>query len=158
MKGQLTTFTATFSDDRALFLRSGDGVSTHRVRDGGEQNVLQQTPNDSVSFTPDGDMLLVSHCTYRFPIDLDPRPVQCEIPKLVRVSDGSIVREYPNARGLHPQLSPDGTWMVAGDNLVRLATGAAISLGAGSSLSLFLGARTIVAATDAGDLPVYCLK
>ena len=78
-------------------------------------------------------------------------------PKLVRLSDGATLREYPAATGVRPRLSPDGTWMVAGPDLVDMTTGGRLPLGVDAQLSVFLDATTIAAETTAGDIDVVCL-
>ncbi len=159
----------TFSRDGSLIATSGPelwrtsdrtrlwstGAATH-------QPPLSHTPPydsvayDGVSFTPDESALLVSQCLYDWAPNLT-APV-CSPPKLVRASDGAVLHEYPAARGPRPRLSPDGTWMVAGDDLVDIATGARLALGVGARLAVFLDATTIAAATEAGDIELVCLK
>jgi hypothetical protein len=119
--------------------------------------MLETPAYDTVAFIPDETAMLVSQCTYDWTPGVDPRPL-CSPPKLVRASDGSVLREYPAARGLRPQLSPDGTWMVAGDDLVDLTTGARLALAVGARLSVFVDATTIAAATEGGDIDLVCLK
>jgi WD40 repeat protein len=154
-----------FSADGALLATSAPEL--FRVSDGTlvwskaassrEAPVATGEPYDTVSFTPDGNALLVSQCDYDpWSVFQVTRPI-CSPPKLVRLSDGATLREYPAGTGARPQLSPDGTWMVAGPDLVDMASGARLPLGVDARFSVFLDATTIAAETTAGDIEVICL-
>jgi WD40 repeat protein len=159
-----------FSPDGAFIATSGPELwrASDRTRLWSTASDTREPPTDElvpaydgVAFLPDGSGMLVSHCRYPFPgLDNQMRmiDVRCAPPQLLRASDGKLLREYPTALARRPALSPDGAWLVAGDTLVNVGTGAAQSLGIGATLSVFLDQNTIAAATNDGDLTVMCLQ
>jgi hypothetical protein len=106
-------------------------------------------PKD-VQFSPDSTQLLVSRCN-----DLNG---PCTT-TLLSVATGAISRQVPELTGPHPSFSPEGSWIVAANQLLHLPSGEVRSLGAEadpSSPSIFTPSGDIIAGSASGALTLYC--
>jgi WD40 repeat protein len=108
--------------------------------------------DNTVSFSPDGSLLLVSNTINRPP---RPRPWTATS-RLVRVSDGSLVQDFGTSLPRRPSFSPDGAWIVAGTELVFVPTGAVAPLDADLEVSAFLPDGRIAALGHDDVVRLYC--
>ena len=106
-------------------------------------------PDDSVAFSPDGTLLLVSNAFLS-------NGTWKASTRVLKVDDGSLVRELPGL-GRRPSFSPDGSWILGGKILVHLASGRRVALPEEISASTFLRNGSIAAATSSDRLVrLYC--
>jgi Tol biopolymer transport system component len=108
-------------------------------------------PKD-VQFSPDGKQLLVSRCA-----DLHGACVTT----LLSIATGAVSRQVTELNGPHPSFSPDGSWIVAADQLLHLPSGEVRSLGVQAdpqSPSIFTPGGDIIAGSASGALTLYCRK
>jgi len=103
-----------------------------------------------VQFSPDETQLLVSHCA--------PPDYRC-VTTLLSAATGTIVRQLNELTGPHPSFSPEGSWIVAGNQLLHLPSGEARSLAAVAdphNPALFTPNGDIIAGSLNGALTRYC--
>jgi WD40 repeat protein len=105
----------------------------------------------SVAFSPDGALIVVSHCQYQWS-DVE----SCPSTRLLRAADGTVVRDFGATLHRRPSFSRDGHWLVSGDQLVQLATGVVAPLGVQARLSAFVAGDDIAAAGRDGELFLLC--
>jgi WD40 repeat protein len=109
------------------------------------------TPDNTVAFSPDGALLLVSTSQH------DSTGGWQSTTRLLRVADGAVTRDFGATLDRRPSFSADGSWIVAGRNLVHLATDARATLDQPSAASIFLpDGRIVAAAVGARFLRLYC--
>jgi WD40 repeat protein len=107
-------------------------------------------PDDSVTFSPDGTLLLTS-AGFRF------EGSWTATTRLLRVADGGIVRDFGATLARRPSFSPAGDWIVAGADLVHVADDVRARLDGAPAIARFLSDGRIVAAAPADRLSrLYC--
>jgi WD40 repeat protein len=109
--------------------------------------------DNTVSFSPDGALLLVSNTIAKPQV---PDPDWTATTQLLRASDGSLVRDFGGTLGRHPSFSPDGAWIAAGGTLVHLASGAMTTFAPHIAVSVFLPDGRIAAADNQRVVRIYC--
>jgi WD40 repeat protein len=108
--------------------------------------------DDTVAFTPDGSLLLISTASTGTSSDTWQTTT-----RLVRVADGTLVRDFGASLGRRPSLSADGAWLVAGTDLIHLATDTRRALDQPASISIFLpDGRIAAAAPGERFVRLYC--
>jgi hypothetical protein len=115
---------------------------------------MQMFTDNTVVFTPDGTRMLVSNAQQRWGAGSN-EGWQVNT-RLLRVEDGSVIRDYGNALDRRPSLSPDGQWVVAGAVVFQLESGAGVTLDRNVVLSTFLPDGRIAAADRANQMTLYC--
>jgi hypothetical protein len=98
---------------------------------------------DSVSFTPDGERLIVSRCHG----DKLGRPDGCQN-RLFSVATGGLVEPALPFGGSRPSFSADGLWLLAGGEVYNLATRELRHLGAYSAAAFASNGDIFVGSTD----------
>jgi WD40 repeat protein len=124
------------------------------VPDPGNLTFLEYSLRDNtVSFSPDGALLLVSNT-----IDKPNGGMKAwtASTQLLRVSDGALVHDFGGALPRGPSFSPDGAWIVAGGQLVHLATLAFSTLPLDQEVSAFLPDGRIAALGQDSVVRLYC--
>jgi WD40 repeat protein len=115
---------------------------------------MQTFTDNTVVFTPDGTRMLVSNAQQRWGAGSN-EGWQVNT-RLLRVEDGSVIRDYGNALDRRPSLSPDGQWVVAGAVVFQVDSGAGVTLDRNVVLSTFLPDGRIAAADRANQMTLYC--
>ncbi len=104
---------------------------------------------DAVVFSPDGSELIVTRCeelvrdcsSYRY-----------------AVADGQLLGSVPALAGPAVRYSPEGHWLVSGETLLHLPTGASMTFGTGVTAALFSSSGDILAGAEDGSLLRYCRR
>lgn len=102
-----------------------------------------------VAFSPDETQLLVSRCTLQ----------DACVTTLLNAATGAVSRQLTELDGPHPAFSPEGSWIVAGNKLLHLASGEVRTLGAGASATnpaLFTPEGDVIASSADGALTRFC--
>jgi hypothetical protein len=111
----------------------------------------RQVTDNTVAFSPDGDALLVSNTEPATGFNIFMAWTQ-----LVRVTDGSVLRDFGKTLPRRPTFSPDGTWIAAGAQLVHLATMTLARLDQSIVVSAFLPDGRIAAADEDNLVRLFC--
>ena len=104
-------------------------------------------------FSPDGSLLLVSNTIDR-PTSL--AAAWEASTQLVRVADGSVVRDFGTSLPRHPSFSPDGAWILAGARLIHLRTLTSATLAEDMEIAIFLPDGRIAAAGKDAVVRLFC--
>jgi WD40 repeat protein len=107
-------------------------------------------PINDIAFSPDDTQLLVSRCADRNGL--------CTT-TFLDAATGAVLRQPAELTGPHPVFSPDGSWVVAADQLLHLPSGRVRSLGAAASPknpALFTPDGDIIAGAEDGSITRYC--
>jgi WD40 repeat protein len=110
--------------------------------------------DNTVAFSPDGTQLLVSNAPPD-PPGYPPSHWKAST-QLVRVADGTLVRDFGGDLPRHPSFAPDGSWIAAAGRVVHLASGTVVSLGEAIAVSTFLPDGRIAAADESRVVRIYC--
>jgi WD40 repeat protein len=149
-----------FSHDGSLLATSG--VELWRLSDGRQlwsapsdsipSDAASQTMIDrSITFSPDDSRLLVANGV------CSDGPVDCPTHvRLLRASDGQLVRDLGAMSPRRPSFSPDGQAVVMGGQLVELETGRMAKLPVSSAVSLWLPDGRIALGRHDGTLQILC--
>lgn len=103
--------------------------------------------DDTAAFSPDGTLLLVSTAVR----EAGGSPTWHTATSLISAADGRVVRSLGGELARRPSFSPDGEWIVAGTDLIHVASNARARLGGQLSMATFLpDGRIVGAGKDAG--------
>jgi WD40 repeat protein len=110
---------------------------------------------DAVAWSPDGARVLLTVGYGTGPI---PRDHWTTTTTLVSVPDGKVLTTFPQPFPRQANFSPDGSWIVAGPQVIHLASGTHRTLDVPASVSLFLPDGRIAAAQRGEVVTFYCPK
>ncbi|MDF3072305.1 MAG: hypothetical protein K0R38_7906, partial [Polyangiaceae bacterium] len=106
--------------------------------------------SSDVDFSPDETQLLVTSCT---------RPDGGCAATLLDAKTGAVTRKLTELTGPHPAFSPEGSWIIAANQLLHLPSGEARSLAEDASPTnpaIFTSEGDIIAGSADGSLTRYC--
>ncbi len=106
--------------------------------------------SSDVDFSPDETQLLVTSCT---------RPDGGCTATLLDAKTGAVTRKLPELSGPHPAFSPEGSWIIAANQLLHLPSGETRSLAEDASPNhpaIFTPDGDIIAGSADGALTRYC--
>jgi hypothetical protein len=105
-------------------------------------------------FSPDGSLLLVSVCARE--LSAYGPPACTAHTRLLRVTDGSPVADFGTTLSRDPTFLPDGTRVLAGSQVVDIASRAVIALPLETTVSIALADGRIVVGQPDGVTRILC--
>jgi WD40 repeat protein len=110
------------------------------------------------TFTPNSSAILIQFATSTF---MDGELVTTTLhwhtdTEILDAATGTVVKALPKDLPRRPSFSPDGRWLLAGNQLTHLETGAALTLAAASEVSVFLPDGRIAAPLADDSIQLFC--